>query len=104
MLTVAPKKRIVSRIIRGKDGKIAVAYFLVVEWQGQVYAKLIRVEEVSEVASLPVSGKSQVLALCGHSAEQVCGSLEIKLSSRSPYFSELESFFTSQMTRAPSRS
>ncbi len=103
MLQTLPKKRIVSRIIRSNTGELAVGYFLVAEIEGQIYARLVRVEKLKTASVLASSkGHSTTLALpCGSRGKS---EVEVRLDCgdyRSPYFSNSDTFFTSQMTRAP---
>ncbi len=105
MLIVQPKARIVEKIVRNKDGNFVRAYFLVAEFEGKIFWKLIKVEEpprgvlksaertpLKGLLLLPIFRSPKTYKLKNFSTSQLIPS---------PYF--LKTFFTSQMTRAPSK-
>ena len=101
MLKVAnTKNRIVERIIQDKNGNFFRTYFLIVERGGKFVGRLIRIEKLNiedsklhkENIYLPTFGLKKTFQLSTFNFQLV----------QSPYF--LNTFFTSQMTRAPSAS
>lgn len=90
--------RIVERIVQNKNGQFFRAYFLVAEFEGKIFWKLVKVvslknedfDKKDKVVCLPVFGSDSELNVTSYKLNVVF----------SPYF--LNTFFTSQMTRAPS--
>ncbi|OHA15542.1 MAG: hypothetical protein A3H57_00285 [Candidatus Taylorbacteria bacterium RIFCSPLOWO2_02_FULL_43_11] len=116
MLTTTPKKRIVSKMIRLEGGEWARAYFLVAEFEGKIFWKLLKIEKSDSGFRIPSraitlqtgrldsrNGKGQTLLLPGVSDPKTSYDLGFNRNDYcSPYFSNIDSFFNSQMTRAPS--
>ena len=105
MLLVLPQKRIVSRIIRSKTGELAVAYFLVAEFEGQIFWKLVKIEKSDSRFKIQDlrTVKAKNLCLPGAGNQKTIYDLRFTANDyQSPYFSNIDSFFKSQMTRAPS--
>ena len=99
MLTVQPKKRIVTRMLRLGSGEIARGYFLVAEFEGQIFAKLIRVEKLNN----GIKQNDKTIYLPTVQPKKTIYASRFRLNDyASPYFSSTDTFFTSQMTRAPS--
>ncbi len=53
MLTIQPKARIFSKIIRTETGDFARAFFVVAEYQGQFFVRHIRTEAIPQTLALP---------------------------------------------------
>jgi hypothetical protein len=97
MLTLGPKSRTIERILKTPTGGFVRATFLVVEFQGQVKAKLIKAEAIEAPKALSAA----VLALPGTVLRPT---FETVLSIGrelivSPYVNF--DFFNAQPTRAP---
>lgn len=105
MLITQPKTRIVEKIVRNKDGNFVRAYFLVAEFEGQIFWKLIKVEKESPRGVLKSGERTPLkglLFLPIFSSPNFLKATSYQLKAIfSPYF--LKTFFTSQMTRAPSK-
>jgi hypothetical protein len=97
MLVEQAKKQIVEKIFQTENGHYVRATFLVVEFAGQVRAKIIKTEPISS----EIFESAKPLALPEAKTTEVANfapyiSREPKVS---PYFEF--SFFVSQPTRAP---
>jgi len=89
---IKSNSKIVERIIRDKNGNFFRAYFLVIEREGKFFGKLVKIEPVKEKSALPAPSTERKIQF----------TIDNLHLTSSPYFSEIETFFTSQMTRAPS--
>lgn len=96
------KNRIIEKIIRDKNGRSFRAYFLVVEREGRMIGKIIRVERL-KIKDLRKNTGSVYLPIHRSPKNFQLSTFNFKLTP-SPFFSTIETFFMSQMTRAPSRS
>jgi len=97
MLTIAPRQKIVEKIVTNKSGESALLIFLVTEFEGYVQAKLISMKRLSSAFSA-----SKPKCIVGSTQKNDFLSFTQKLPEQvpSPYF-QISSFFTSQLTRAP---
>jgi hypothetical protein len=102
MITAQPKTQIVEKIIRNNSGQVFRGYFLVAEFEGEIFWKLIRAEKIERLNTrdpifnnsgnfLPIFQSKNFVKITGYKLQTVI----------SPYI--LNTFFTSQMTRAPSQ-
>lgn len=95
----SPKKKIVSRLIKNDEGKLCRVFFAVVEWNGQIFAKPIKVELVSDC-------DFEAFEKCALCAPKEKTAVEFALEifyKESPYFDKRNlAFVSSQRTRAPS--
>ena len=106
MIIVKPKSKIVIKYGKNEAGQIVRAYFLVSEIGGHLKVKLLRIEEVKKdfrlkIKDLSCKNGTEILKICGSCAS--FGSVFHFLPSSfiiSPY--QNLTFFSSQMTRAPS--
>jgi len=97
MLTIAPRQKIVEKIVTNKSGESALLIFLVTEFEGYIQAKLISMKRLSSTFS---ARKPECIA--GSIQKNDFLSFTQTLPEEpSPYF-QISSFFTSQLTRAPS--
>ncbi len=106
MLKTQPKTSLVERIVRNNNGEIFRAYFLVIFDEGKYTARLVRVEKVIEIGSTEneeegIKNKGYFLPIRLDDAKPTTKNYKLK-TVLSPYISN--TFFTSQMTRAPSLS
>jgi len=105
VITVTNKKaRIIDKIITDRNGRLFRAYFLIVERGGKFYGKLIRVEPIANRIENVESRikKNKIIYLPVFCSPNSLTANSYKLQAIfSPYF--LNTFFTSQMTRAPSK-
>ena len=101
MNIVNSKNRIVERIVQDKNGVLFRAWFLVVEREGRFYGRLIRAEKI-EVFKKDSKNKKCVICLPSQRSKQ---DLQPTTHNLRPVVSPfiLNLFFTSQMTRAPSK-
>lgn len=99
MLQNIPKTKIVEKVIRDRRAGALRAYFLVAEFEGRIFWKLLRCEKIVEIKG----GVSERVARCLPSllsAFKTIPTGHIALPYvPSPYISNV--FFVSQMTRAP---
>ena len=100
------KNKIIERIVQNEKGQFFRAYFLVCERNGRFYGKLIRVEPIFVEVRLPQTvcgSQTSTKYLPVFSAKLIIpDTLYLVHSISSSYFSTIETFFVSQMTRAPS--
>jgi hypothetical protein len=104
MLTIQPKKRIVGRYIKTQTGEMVFAYFLVAEFGGKIFWKLVKVESCKKVVRFKLqdlSNKKETFCL---PVSRSRSSLKLKTYNLklvlSPFI--FNTFFISQLTRAPS--
>jgi hypothetical protein len=100
MLTIRqPKTKVLERIIRAKTGEFVLATFLVVEYQGQVRAKLLSIAPLTQEQA-----EFQASAIKALPAPLVKTVFEKVLTFGEEIISPFVdfSFFVSQPTRAPS--
>lgn len=100
------KNKIIERIVQNEKGQFLRAYFSVCERNGRFYGKLIRVEPIFVEVRLPQTvcgSQTSTKYLPVFSIKSVIPNTSYIIHSfYSPYFSTIETFFVSQMTRAPS--
>lgn len=106
MLKTQPKTSLVEKIIRNNNGEVFRAYFLVIFDEGRYVAKLVKVEKVIEIGNKGnqesgIKNQGYFLPIKINKVNLTAKSYKLK-AILSPYF--LNTFFTSQMTRAPSGS
>jgi hypothetical protein len=108
MLTVTPKAGIVEKIIRNRNGGFVRACFLVAEFEGKIFWKLIKLEPISgEVRPLPIRGgltsaNPPNYFLPIYRSRNFLPTASCQLQSiLSPYI--FKTFFISQLIRAPSK-
>lgn len=98
MLAIQQQSRIVPKLVKMADGRMALVQFLVTFEAGTIKAKAISICIQDE----SVISKEETLALCGacEKAGEIISRENIYSSVVSPYSGLL--FFVSQPTRAPS--
>ena len=99
MLINQPKARIVERIIRDRHGELLRAYFLVAEFEGRIFWKVLRVEPM--MAHDFGAPKSRAALPCRPRTIFVKRVEPKPKPTASPYFSPAD-FLVAQMPRAPS--
>lgn len=105
MLINRPQGRIVEKILKNNEGFFVRAYFAVLEWEGQIYVKLIRTEDIySQNSSCSNSESFRPEGKCCLAAPYIISFSDEEISIpeyQSSPFKDF-SFLTSQLTRAPS--
>lgn len=117
MQLTKPQPKVFEKNIHDRSGRLLRVRFVVAEFDGRVYGKILSVEPIVELRSRncnkEVGIRNYELRFRNQSKQRPFLPLELVSSSirnskfilhnslSSPYFHSLE-FFTSQMTRAPS--
>lgn len=100
MLIVQGQRKIFGKYLQLPNGQMVRAYFLVTEQNGVYYSKLLKVEFLTDNDN--GIAKAEIVALPLELKKRVFGTRKVNSTVVvSPYLNN--QFFTSQMTRAPSR-
>lgn len=100
MLTTRPKGKIIEKYVYDHSGRLFHAFFLVAEWEGQVFVRVLSSERVKD-SSLKSPFQCLLSSKCS------CSKIKSTYSRivRSPYIGHSIkdlTFVISQLTRAPS--
>lgn len=99
MLINRPQVKIIDKVIKDEKGNFVLAYFAILEWEGQIYVKLIKTEPAKDQNIFRSEGKC-----CLSGAKENAGKIFDKkiYGEYIPFSIKDFSFLTSQLTRAPS--
>lgn len=101
MLITQPKRKIVAKYLKTPRGDTVCGYFLVIEFEGQIFWKLLKVEDVEKTKIPDSNKKNKIVYLPNHNPKPVLHVTSYMLhGTPSPYFHP--EFLTSVKIRAPS--